>query len=73
MEKNMGATSVTGVSGPGESNGKYKPDNNCGCGCGKKDEDEPQEKIKLGCYVKHQTQGFSGYNSCTNSVNIKVC
>ncbi len=31
----MGATSVTGVSGPGESNGEYKSENNSGC-CGGK-------------------------------------
>lgn len=29
----MGATSVTGVSGPGDSEGLYKPENSSGC-CG---------------------------------------
>lgn len=29
----MGATSVTGVSGPGDSEGEYKPENSRGC-CG---------------------------------------
>jgi hypothetical protein len=29
----MGATSVTGVSGPGDSEGQYKPENSSGC-CG---------------------------------------
>lgn len=57
----MGATSVTGVSGPGDSGGLYKPELQCGgCGCGSKDEPEPAEApSKIGCYVRSKTGGVT--------------
>lgn len=69
----MGATSVTGVSGPGESGGKYKPENNCGCGCCGPDEEEPTEKVKLGCYTRYRTQGTKTYRVGGGVVNTRVC
>ena len=69
----MGATSVTGVSGPGDSEGKYKPANNCGCGCGDQDEEEPRERVKLGCYTRYSTQGSTTHSVCRGGVSTKVC
>jgi hypothetical protein len=71
----MGAKSVTGVSGPGESHGRYKPDNNCGCGCGcnKGKCDKPvSSPAKLGCYVRTRAQGIGAYKTGSSS-SIQVC
>lgn len=70
----MGASSVTGVSGPGDSKGKFKPDNNCGCGCGCKKGDclPPAPPVKIGCYVSLKTGG-SVYHKTGGSTRIGVC
>jgi len=68
----MGATSVTGLSGPGDSEGKYKPANNCGCGCGDAEEEERKE-VKLGCYTRYTAQGNRTYRVSGGSASIKVC
>lgn len=68
----MGATSVTGVSGPGDSDGKYKPENNCGCGCGG-EEEEKKPPVKLGCYVRTKTQGVRTYRFGGGGTSIRVC
>ncbi len=69
----MGATSVTGVSGPGDSKGKAKPDNNCGCGCGcKKDCPKPINQVKVGCSVSLKVGGSISYNT-GGSGRITVC
>ena len=50
----MGATSVTGVSGNGDSNGLYKPELQCGgCGCGSADEPTPPVRLPTYCTVKY--------------------
>lgn len=44
----MTASSVTGTSGPGMSNGKYKPQNNsCRYGCGNSTCEEEREKTTV--------------------------
>lgn len=59
----MSATSVTGR-GPGASNGKQKPGNNCGCSCGQSQETTPSSpSIPRGCVVSYKTGG---------SVSIRV-
>ena len=68
----MGATSVTGVSGHGDSGGQYKPENNCGCGCGTPDEEE-EVKVKLGCYTRYRTQGSTTYKVSGGAGKIQVC
>lgn len=52
----MVASSVTGVSGPGDSKGKYKPENNCSCSCCcSNDMEEKSEKLKKkGCYITYK-------------------
>lgn len=71
----MGASSVTGLSGPGDSHGMYNCANSscssCGCGCGK---EEPEvEKRKQRCYTKlvvgSRTKVKAGYSS----TKIRVC
>jgi hypothetical protein len=69
----MGASSVTGVSGPGDSEGKYKPGNNCGCSCGDPDEEEPKERVKLGCYSRAVSPGPKVYRARGGSQKIRVC
>lgn len=70
----MGASSVTGVSGPGASGGKYKPDNSCGCGgCGKNEEEAVVSK-KTYCATRYTaTQGTTKYVVSNGSSRIKVC
>ena len=59
----MAASSVTGV-GPGESFGKYKPQNGCGCGGGNSTNVAVQSStVKKSCHIR--------YNSCNNDkINI---
>lgn len=70
----MIASSVTGVSGPGDSKGKYKPENNCSCSCccGESSKKIENKSSKLGC--------FKNYKICKNttvnnfkSIKIKIC
>ena len=51
----MGASSITGVSGPGMSNGLWKPENNTGCGCGKGVTPPPSNPIKPPCHINITT------------------
>lgn len=68
----MAATSVTGT-GPGESFGKQKPENNAGCCPGCKEEEPKKKKvIKNGCYVSHKTRGYSSLR-VGQSKSIRVC
>jgi|694.fasta_scaffold22242_2 hypothetical protein len=65
-EQNMVASSVTGV-GPGESHGKYKPENNCGCGCSSANSNVNVTSSKINnCYNNKINIG-----NCTKS--IKIC
>jgi len=52
-------STVTGVSGPGDSNGKYKPQNNCSCSCCCGNEEQV-------------TNNQSNNKSCTNK-KIIIC
>lgn len=50
----MGATSSTGLSGPGDSLGLYKPELHCGgCGCGAAEESTPVVRTPTYCTVKY--------------------
>jgi hypothetical protein len=71
----MVASSVTGVSGPGESNGKYKPENNCSCSCccGKSEPQEQLKKIKIGCYTRYSSPTSNNYKISNVSSGIKIC
>lgn len=69
----MGATSTTGVSGPGDSGGKQKPANNCGCGaCGDTEETTPTVPAKLGCRTKIKVSGKT-IVKIGGGLGIKVC
>jgi hypothetical protein len=71
----MIASSVTGVSGPGDSNGKYKPSNNCSCSCScgsSKEETTPVVK-KNGCYKNYKYCKCSTVNKSGNVLKIKTC
>lgn len=70
----MGATSVTGV-GIGDSNGKRKPENQCGgCGCGgAPEETEPTPPVKFGCVVKSGSNNTTSYKAGSGAVGITVC
>lgn len=67
LEFSMVASSVTGVSGPGDSNGKYKPKNNCSCSCccGSESDVPNINLIKKGCYKI--------YKKCTSNIISKKC
>ena len=70
----MSASSVTGR-GPGDSHGKYKPENQCGgCNCGCKDcEKPPVEPRKQSCYTRLSVGASASLVSASTSSNIKVC
>jgi len=58
----MAGTTVTG-SGPGDSHGHYKPENNCGCGgCGQRKEKEEPKRVRY-CSIRY---------TCGNSTAV-VC
>tara|TARA_Y100000034_G_scaffold38278_2_gene47015 strand:+ start:2114 stop:2314 length:201 start_codon:yes stop_codon:yes gene_type:complete len=66
----MAATSATGT-GPGESFGKQKPNNNASCG-GDTPEETTKKVIKNGCYVSYKTRGYSSLK--VGQINsIRVC
>lgn len=70
----MAASSVTGT-GPGESNGLYKPQNNGSCGCTSFPVDNKKTPPrKRGCFSRH----FSGsaivrYNSSSPGSSERSC
>lgn len=71
----MIASSVTGVSGPGDSQGKYKPKNSCSCSCACGDQTETQQKSskKNGCFKNYKFCGSSSYKSSAGILKIKTC
>lgn len=71
----MGATSTTGVSGPGMSHGRYKPELHSACHCcGNSTENQPTEKPKLGCVTNYQNLNSNiTYQINSNSRTIQVC
>jgi hypothetical protein len=70
----MGASSVTGVSGPGASQGKYKPELHCGgCGCGGDGDETPtRTPNRPGCVVNSKGTQKTSIN-VGSSNGIKVC
>ena len=68
----MAASSVTGVSGPGDSLGRYKPENSCGCGCGSTEDTGTTPIVKRGCYTTLNVNCPSSYKIGGN-YGIKVC
>lgn len=72
----MGATSVTGVSGPGDSYGKYKPELHCGgcaCGCGSNCEPEAVEQPRTTCYLTYKSGGTIISRSGSAAISVKGC
>lgn len=72
----MTASSVTGVSGPGDSKGKYKPENNCSCSCccgGEKSKENTTIIKKSGCFTKYKSCSSSIKSNYSNGINIKIC
>lgn len=71
----MAASSVTGV-GPGDSNGKQKPELHSGCGCcsNSQSNNSQTKQVKKGCYKNHKFScrtfshkinfGINKINSC---------
>lgn len=70
----MAASSVTGT-GPGESNGLYKPQNNGSCGCTSPiTEISKKPAKKFGCFRRYLSGSASaGYNQSSISVSEKSC
>lgn len=69
----MTASSISGLSGAGDSNGKWKCGNQCGgCGCGCGEETPPTPPRKRGCYTKQNAGNKSNLKTGGGS-NIKVC
>lgn len=66
----MAATSVTGT-GPGESFGKQKPENNAGCG-GDPVEEVKKKIFKPGCHISYKTRGNASFKA-GGSKSIHVC
>lgn len=71
----MAASSVTGVSGPGDSKGKYKPENNCSCSCccGNEKKELVNKNKKLGCYKKYSNYSKTIKNTTGSKLKIKIC
>jgi hypothetical protein len=71
----MGASSVTGVSGAGDSHGKFKPENSGSCGCGGGGQTvTPAVKVRKSvCSVSYQSQGTAHYRVTSNVRAIRVC
>jgi hypothetical protein len=73
----MVASSVTGLSGPGDSKGKYKPENNCSCSCcceNNKNNNSEIKKNKKSCSVKYKTTSCGIIkNKSGFRLNIKIC
>lgn len=72
---NVAASSVTGT-GPGDSNGKYKPQNNGSCGCTSPSNPATISTIKRkkGCVISHGSGSkFVQYGHSSGALKIKSC
>ena len=71
----MAAFSVTGLSGPGASNGKYKPELQCGgCGCGAADPEPIPVKPPTYCTVKYGAgKKAVSHASSSGAISRGVC
>ena len=71
----MGASSVTGLSGPGDSHGKYNCANSscgsCGCGCGKEEREVEPKKCK--CYTKIVVGSKTKVKVGCKATRLRVC
>lgn len=71
----MTASSVTGLSGPGESHGLYKPELHCGgcaCACQGDDCDKTVTTVSVGCYITTRSGGTTAIQSGGYST-VKGC
>lgn len=70
----MAASSVTGT-GPGESFGLYKPQNNGSCGCTSPAVEEPKKiSKKVGCFRRYVSEPSSPrYNSNSGGTVDRSC
>lgn len=69
----MAASSVTGV-GPGDSNGKQKPELHSGCGCcSGSQQPSSSNLIKKGCYKKYSSCSRSSYKIKSGVNKINSC
>lgn len=70
----MVASSVTGV-GHGDSNGKYKPENNCGCGCpAQTSSSSSASRARKSCSVRHNvSSGVKIHNSASGGIRSNSC
>lgn len=72
----MGASSVTGRSGPGDSRGKYKPDLHCGgcsCGCQGDDCNPTVVKPRVVCAVRNRSGGGIAIRANNAAISVKGC
>lgn len=68
----MAASSVTGT-GPGESFGKQKPENNASCGGVDASKKVKKKVIRNGCFVSYKTRGNGAALKVGQSKSIRVC
>jgi hypothetical protein len=69
----MAASSVTGV-GPGDSNGKQKPELHSGCGCsGSQSQPTRPTSPKKGCYSIYKSCGIIRHKINSNMGKSKNC
>jgi len=69
----MAASSVTGT-GPGESNGLYKIQNNGSCGCSSPSTPpQPKPKKKIGCFVSYRSGGVLSHGFKNRHTSEKSC
>jgi len=71
----MTASSVTGVSGLGDSNGKYKPQNNCSCSCCPNSVNDNLDKKnkKNSCFIRAKSCQFNYTKINIGNLKIKIC
>jgi len=70
----MAASSVTGVSGPGMSHGRYNPAMHVGCGCGGKVVEQPVLPPRRSvCSVNYAVGQRSSHSICNRAVKRVVC
>jgi hypothetical protein len=68
----MAASSVTGV-GPGDSNGKQKPELHSGCGCCSGSQTPKTMKTKKFCHKKYSSCSRINYKIKTGINKINSC
>ena len=72
----MSASSVTGISGNGMSNGLYKPELHCGgctCGCHGDDCNAKHEHTKLPCSISYRLGNMGAVVRPQKSIAVRGC